>query len=162
MVFVLLLISRWTCSSSQADPAGANRLKLEFIRRNAHETLLVSVCTGSMILAASGLMDGKSATTKHEITPPEISPAQIMLETYPQVDVRHSSLVAYDKIITGGGVTLCIDTMLYVLEKLFGHSVAAETARILEYKRAWVANSQQLPPITIDTRSSSFHSILDD
>ena len=113
------------------------------------ETLLVSVCTGSMILAASGVIDGKSATTKHEIVPPEIPPAKIMRETYPQVDVRHSSLVAYDKVITGGGVTLCIDTMLYVIEKLFGSFVAAETARILEYKRARAANLQQFPPVTI-------------
>ena len=123
---------------------------LKFIRRCAHQTLLVSVCTGSMILAASGVMDGKSATTKHEIMPPEIPPAKIMRQTYSQVDVRHSSLVAYDKIITGGGVTLCIDTMLYVLEELFGRPLAAETARILEYKRAWAANLEQLPPIIID------------
>jgi transcriptional regulator GlxA family with amidase domain len=122
---------------------------LEFIRRNAHETLLVSVCTGSMLLAASGVIDGKSATTKHEIVPPEISPAKIMRETYRQVDVRHSSLVAYDRIITGGGVTLCIDTMIYVIEKLFGRPVADETARILEYSRARAANLQHFPAVTI-------------
>ena len=54
--------------------------------------------------------------------------------------------MAYD--ITGGGVSLCIDTTLYILEKLFGHAMAAETARILEYDRAWVANLQQFPPLT--------------
>jgi transcriptional regulator GlxA family with amidase domain len=95
------------------------------------------------------VLDGKSATTKCEIVPPEISPLKIMQETYPQIDVHHASLVANDKVITGGGVSLCIDTMLYVLEKLFGHSTAAETARILEYRRAWTANLQHFPPIII-------------
>jgi transcriptional regulator GlxA family with amidase domain len=123
---------------------------LEFIRCRAHATLLVSVCTGSMILAASGVLDGKSATTKHEVVPPEIPPIDVMRETYPQIDVRHSSLIAHDRIITGGGVSLCIDTTLYVLEKLFGHSMAAETARILEYTRARAANLQQFPAVTID------------
>ena len=123
---------------------------LEFIRCRAHATLLVSVCTGSMILAASGVLDGKSATTKHEVVPPEIPPIDVMREAYPQIDVRHSSLIAHDRIITGGGVSLCIDTTLYVLEKLFGHTMAAETARIIEYKRAWTANLQQLPPEIMD------------
>jgi transcriptional regulator GlxA family with amidase domain len=123
---------------------------LEFIRCRAHATLLVSVCTGSMILAASGVLDGKSATTKHEVVPPEIPPIDIMRETYPMIEVCHSSLIAHDRIITGGGVSLCIDTTLYVLEKLFGHTMAAETARIIEYKRAWTANLQQLPPVIMD------------
>jgi transcriptional regulator GlxA family with amidase domain len=127
------------------DPA-----TLEFIRRRAQETLLVSVCTGSLILAASGVLDGKGATTKYEIVPPEIPPTEVMRNTYPQIDVRHSSLVAYDRIITGGGVSLCIDTTLFVLGKLFGHPMAAETARIIEYKRAWAANLQQMPAEVID------------
>lgn len=120
---------------------------LEFIRCNAEKAILVSVCTGAMILAASGVLNGKSATTKYEVVPPEISPLKIMHESYPQIDVRHAGLVAYDKIITGGGVSLCIDTMLHVLEKLFGHSVATETARILEYQRAWTANQQGFPSV---------------
>jgi transcriptional regulator GlxA family with amidase domain len=120
---------------------------LEFIRRSADTSILVSVCTGGLILAASGVLDGKTATTKCETVPPEISPLKRMRETYREIDVRHAGLVAHDKVITGGGVTLCIDTTLYVLEKLFGHAMAAETARILEYNRAWAANRQQFPSL---------------
>jgi transcriptional regulator GlxA family with amidase domain len=50
-------------------------------------------------------------------------------------------------IITGGGVSLCIDTMLHLLKKLFGAEVAAETARIIEYQRAWQANMDQFLPL---------------
>jgi transcriptional regulator GlxA family with amidase domain len=37
--------------------------------------------------------------------------------------------------------------MLHLLKKLFGHEVAVETARIIEYQRAWSANSKQFPPV---------------
>ena len=119
---------------------------LAFIRRWTREALIVSVCTGSLILAASGVLDGKSATTKCEVVPPEIPPIDVLRENYPQIDVRHATLIAHDNIITGGGVSLCIDTTLHVLEKLFGHATAAETARILEYRRAWTANLQHHRP----------------
>jgi transcriptional regulator GlxA family with amidase domain len=49
-------------------------------------------------------------------------------------------------IVTGGGVSLCIDTMLYLLKRRFGPEMAAETARIIEYQRAWAANLEQFPP----------------
>ena len=120
---------------------------LEFIRGRAGNALLVSVCTGSMILAASGVLDGKRATTKREVVPPETSPIQVMRETHPRIDVRDASFVEQDRIITGGGVSLCIDTTLHVLQRLFGESMAAETARSIEYHRAWTANTEQFPPV---------------
>ena len=46
------------------------------------------------------------------------------------------------RVVTGGGVTLCIDVVLHLLERLFDARVAAETARILEYTTAWHANRQ--------------------
>lgn len=46
------------------------------------------------------------------------------------------------RVVTGGGVTLCIDVVLHLLERLFDARVAAETARILEYTTAWDANRQ--------------------
>jgi transcriptional regulator GlxA family with amidase domain len=122
---------------------------LQFIRRQASDVLLVSVCTGSMILAASGVLDKTIATTKREVVPPELAPIQVMRKTYPQIDVRDASLVEQDRIITGGGVSLCIDTTLRVLQRLFGESMAAETAQSIEYHRAWAANMKQFPPALI-------------
>ena len=48
-------------------------------------------------------------------------------------------------IITGGGVTLGIDTTLYLLQRFLGKKVAQETARIMEYQAAWQANQRRLP-----------------
>jgi len=70
-----------------------------------------------------------------------------MRERHPLIDVREASLVDEDRVITGGGVSLCIDAMLHLLKRLYGAEVADETARILEYQRAWSANLEQFPPL---------------
>jgi transcriptional regulator GlxA family with amidase domain len=120
---------------------------LAFIRRQAARVPVVSVCTGSMILAASGVLDGKSATSKREVVPPEIPPLERLRAEYPDITACAASLVDEGRIITGGGVSLCIDTMLYLLESLFGADMAAEVARTIEYQRAREANSAQFPPL---------------
>jgi transcriptional regulator GlxA family with amidase domain len=120
---------------------------LEFLRRRAARIPVVSVCTGGMILAASGLLDHKTATTKRAVIAPELSPLQELRNQHPNVTVREASLVDEGDIVTGGGVSLCIDTMLHLLKKSFGAEVAAETARIIEYQRAWAANLEQFPPV---------------
>jgi transcriptional regulator GlxA family with amidase domain len=124
---------------------------LNFIRNCASEVLLVSVCTGGMILAASGVLDGKAATTKREVVAPERPPIEVMRANYPRIDVRDASMVHQGPIITGGGVCLCIDTTLHVLQTLFGREMAAETARSIEYHRAWSANLEQFPPAANDS-----------
>jgi transcriptional regulator GlxA family with amidase domain len=131
----------WKAESSRPET-------LAFLRQRAAESLIVSVCTGGMILAASGLLDGKAATTKTEVVPPETSPLAILKANYPTIDVRTASLVDEKTIITGGGVALCIDAMLHLIERLFGATDAAETARIIEYSRGWQANRERFPPYT--------------
>jgi transcriptional regulator GlxA family with amidase domain len=123
---------------------------LTFIRDRAAEIPVVSVCTGGMILAASGVLDGKPATTKRETVPPEISPLRRLRDEYPAVAAREASLVDTGAIVTGGGVSLCIDAMLHLLKKLYGPETAAETARIIEYQRAWAANLAQFPPLIME------------
>ena len=120
---------------------------LSALRARAADTLLVSVCTGGMILGASGVLDGRRATTKREVVPPEPPPIGRLRELYPRIDVREASLVDEGTVITAGGVSLCIDAMLHLLKRLFGAEFAAETARILEYQRAWQANLEQFPPL---------------
>jgi transcriptional regulator GlxA family with amidase domain len=50
-------------------------------------------------------------------------------------------------VVTGGGVTLCIDTTLHLLASMLGPHVADETARIMEYQRAWRANREAFAPV---------------
>jgi len=120
---------------------------LAFLRAQKPGTRLVSVCTGAMILAAAGVLDGKKATTKREVVPPEASPLELMRQRHPAIEVDAASVVDCGSVTTGGGVSLCIDTMLHVLARELGVPVAMETARILEYSRAWEANRRQFPAI---------------
>lgn len=121
---------------------------LDYIRRVHASSRIASVCTGGMILAASGILDGGPATTKREVVPPEIAPIEVMRNTYPKIDVHEAILVERpDTVVTGGGVTLCIDTTLHLIATMLGEDVANETARILEYQRSWRANREALAPI---------------
>ena len=109
---------------------------------------MAGVCTGAMILAASGLLNGSKATTKREIAGAEVPPVNLMRDRYPQIDVQDAaSLVDCGSVVTGGGVTLGIDATLHLLARLLGQDVANETARIMEYSRAWRANRDALPVI---------------
>ena len=58
----------------------------------------------------------------------------------PRIDVREAPIVDTGAVVTGGGVSLCIDTTLHILADMLGEHVASETARILEYQRAREAN----------------------
>jgi transcriptional regulator GlxA family with amidase domain len=124
----------------------ANPEMLAFLRGLPRRTAVVaSVCTGAMILAAAGLLDGRQATTKREVTGAEITPIAILREQYPTVRVVTAPVVDEGSVVTGGGVSLAIDLTLYLLERLGGPTLAAETARIIEYATARRANATAFP-----------------
>jgi transcriptional regulator GlxA family with amidase domain len=129
---------------TQAEAAAT----LDYIRRVHASGRIASVCTGGMILAASGILNDGPATTKREVVPPEKSPLEIMRASYPHIDVREAMLVDRGGgVVTGGGVSLCIDTTLHLLAGMLGPHVADETARIMEYSRAWQANLDGFAPV---------------
>lgn len=124
-----------------------NPAMLAFVRRCAEGgTIVGSVCTGAMVLAAAGVLSGRQATTKYEVVAPETSPLAVLRERF-GVDARPAWVVDEGAVVTGGGVTLGIDTTLYLLQRLFGESAANETARIMEYGAAWQANRARLPAL---------------
>lgn len=135
------------CGGPGWEAQANNTETLEFIRSRPADTRLASVCTGAMILAASGILDGKKATTKREVIAPDRSPLEIMRQRYPQIEANAASLVECDGVTTGGGVSLCIDTTLHLIERELGVRVAQETARIIEYTRAREANRREFPSI---------------
>lgn len=121
---------------------------LDYIRSAAQRAVVASVCTGGMLLAASGVLDGLAATTKKEvIAGQEIPPLLLMRENHPRVDAQEARLADNGRIITGGGVTLCIDLTLHLLQRLLGEHAAAETARIMEYTAAREANRNNMQTI---------------
>jgi len=122
----------------------ANPATLEFLRTYRPRRALASVCTGGMILAATGLLDGRHATTKRDGFEGESSPLALMREQHPAIRVVEARVVDEGALITGGGVTLCIDSTLHLLRRFVGEDVATRTARAMAYSAAWEANRAQL------------------
>ena len=126
-----------------------NTRTLEFLQRSAANKIVSAVCTGGLILAAAGLLDGLPATTKKEVTGTEHSPLELLASGYPAIDVKIARLVDAGSVITGGGVCLGIDVTLHLIAKTLGEQIASETARIIEYTAALQANEQRMNTVVI-------------
>jgi len=126
--------------------AAADHATLEFLRSIPDETLIGGICTGAMIMAAAGLLDGAEATTKTEVVGAERSPLTVLNERHAAVKTCRSVAVLSGNRFTSGGVALGIDGVFYVLAHVLGDEVAQQTARIMEYSRALAANAASLPP----------------
>jgi transcriptional regulator GlxA family with amidase domain len=88
---------------------------------------VLSVCTGALILAKAGLLDGLEATTHH-------GAFELLRQTAPDARVREGvRFVDEGCVITSGGIAAGIDMSLYVVARLLGPETAAETARYMEY-----------------------------
>ena len=86
---------------------------------------LVAICTGSFILAAAGLLDGRRATThwRH---------ASLLARAFPKVSVSPDALFVHDRgIYTSAGVSAGIDLALSLVEQDHGPDLAREVARNL-------------------------------
>jgi YHS domain-containing protein/putative intracellular protease/amidase len=108
---------------------GAGDSALEWIRAVTHHTdLTMSVCTGAYVLARTGLLDGRSATTHH-------SAYTDFAMQFPKVQmVRGARFVESGNLATAGGLSSGIDLSLRVVERYFGREVATQTAYYMEYQ----------------------------
>jgi transcriptional regulator GlxA family with amidase domain len=131
----------WQAASKDAST-------LDFIR-GFHRSggVVAAVCTGGMIVAAAGLLAGRRATTKREIVAGEARPLNLLASLYPETRAVEARIVDTGNVLTGGGVSLGIDMTLHLIGRFLGADIAEETARILEYSRAWAANAAALPDI---------------
>jgi putative intracellular protease/amidase len=88
---------------------------------------VMSVCTGSDILAGTGLLDGQSATTFHQHF-------DHMAKAYPAVQVvRDQRWVQAGKFVTSAGLASGMDAALHVVANLRGLKAARSVAMHLEY-----------------------------
>lgn len=89
--------------------------------------LLLSVCTGALLLAKAGLLEGLSATT-HYLAMDELHALAPNTQICPS-----ERYVDNGKIITSAGISAGIDMSLYVVSRLLGSEQAAETAQYMQY-----------------------------
>ncbi len=111
-----------------ADLGQLWRDELAWLREcQAAGSIICSVCTGSVVLAEAGLLDGLEATTHW-------STVDFMRQHYPSVRLAPQKILAPagpgDQIITGGGATAWEDMALYLVARLSSSAEAVRIAKI--------------------------------
>lgn len=116
---------------AQNEPSKA---MLDWIRKaSKNSDVTMSVCTGAFILAKTGLLSGKSATTYHAAF------KRFALD-FPDIQLKRGArFVENGNLATAGGLSSGIDLALRVVERYFGREAAAKTAYNMEYQgQGWM------------------------
>lgn len=123
---------------AQSKPSAA---VLDWIRKASKDAdVTMSVCTGAFVLAQTGLLSGKDATTFH-------GAFKRFAVEFPDVHLKRGARFVDDgNLATAGGLSSGIDLALHVVERYYGRAAAEETAYTMEYQgQGWMnPNSNQL------------------
>ena len=120
-------------TTPEGEPFGSrkemhNPLVLKWVQQHAQSAeLVLSVCTGALILGQAGLLENKKATTHFKALESlrAISPNIEVVENVRYVDNGN--------LILSAGVSAGIDMSYYVVSKLLGKATADEAARYAQY-----------------------------
>jgi transcriptional regulator GlxA family with amidase domain len=113
---------------------GEDDAKIEWIRRVFPKAqLTASVCTGSFLLAKTGLLDGKSATTNRNAY-------EKFQRSFPKIKlVRGVRFVDNGTTATATGLTAGVDLALHMINRFYGPKVAQLIADYEEWpSKEWV------------------------
>ncbi|ATC62971.1 AraC family transcriptional regulator [Nibricoccus aquaticus] len=105
-------------------------LLMEWVRKQARGAeIVMSVCTGALVLGKAGLLDGLRATTHHACFEElrAVVPTAVI-----EAGVRFTD---NGKVCTSAGIAAGIDLSLHVVGRLLGQEVADTTARYMDYER---------------------------
>ena len=131
------------CGGAGWPEASKDPELIAFLKRQPAERL-ASVCTGALVLAAAGALDGRTVTTRRNVAGAEARAPLALLADVAKGASTKAAAVVDDVVVTGGGVSLAIDATLYLIGKLYGVDAAEEVARLIEYDRAYRANREAL------------------
>jgi transcriptional regulator GlxA family with amidase domain len=113
---------------------------LEWIRKSSKTAdVTMSVCTGAYVLAKTGLLSGKAATTHH-------SAYSEFAMQFPDIQLKRGARFVEDgNLASSGGLSSGIDLALRVVERYYGRERAEQTADMMEYQgQGWLdPNSNQ-------------------
>jgi transcriptional regulator GlxA family with amidase domain len=115
------------------EAAARSKCTIRFVQAVARRGVRVaSVCSGTFILAAAGLLDGRRATTHWRRT-------RQFLETYPDVKLEPDRIFVRDgNIWSSAGITAGIDLALAIVAEDHGDEIVQKTARqlVLYHRRS--------------------------
>jgi len=114
-----------------------------YIRSLPETTLLTSVCTGSWIYGAMGLLDGKGATNRKEPDRLEGSnfgkvPIDRLAEIAPKAKISRARVVDAGRIVSAGGIASGMEMGFHLLRRAgYDEKFISEVARVMEYAKAY-------------------------
>jgi putative intracellular protease/amidase/YHS domain-containing protein len=114
---------------------GATKAMIDWIRTSSTNTdVTMSVCTGAFVLARTGLLSGKSATTFHQAF-------DTFAIRYPDIKlIRGARFVEDGNLASSGGLTSGMDLAFRVVDRYFGDEVTEKLAFRLEYQgKGWMS-----------------------
>lgn len=117
---------------------------IPWIRRCSDQgARVVSMCTGAFLLAETGLLDGRAATTHWFF-------ADLFRRSYPRVNLYPDRLIIDEgSVITSGAATSFLDLVLYLIELYCGREAAILTAKVLLIE---MGRNTQLPYTIFSTQ----------
>ncbi|KAF2795865.1 class I glutamine amidotransferase-like protein [Melanomma pulvis-pyrius CBS 109.77] len=110
-------------------------------RKEQGSRVLQSVCTGTLLLAASGILENRTVTTHHiaydllKQMSDEAAGGESHINVVRKRWVDAGTTEAGVRIVNAGGVSSGIDASLWVVEQLAGKEIAEWTAEIVEFER---------------------------
>ncbi|PKG23456.1 DJ-1/PfpI family protein [Niallia nealsonii] len=95
--------------------------------QNKKASITASVCTGALLLAKAGILDGRKATT-HWMDIDRLE------SEFPSVQVqREVKFTDEGSILTSGGISAGINMSFHLVARLLGRDIARQTAKRMEY-----------------------------
>jgi transcriptional regulator GlxA family with amidase domain len=114
--------------SPASNPRGRWSVEAEWLRqRHAEGAVICSVCTGSLLIAETGLLDGLEATSHWSVAP-------IFRCHYPQVRLRPERILCpagpEHRIVTAGGASSWCELSLYLIARFAGAIEARRMSKL--------------------------------
>jgi len=123
-VYNLILIPAFT-TEDMVSTLDQNRAFIPWLQQQYKQgSEIATVCTGVFLLAASGLLDGKVATT-------HVDASKAFSAAFPSVNLKPDKTVTQDgRLYTSGGATSSFHLLLYLLQNQCGKDMAIKAAKV--------------------------------
>ncbi|MEH6631629.1 MAG: helix-turn-helix domain-containing protein [Halopseudomonas aestusnigri] len=109
-------------------PRGRYPREVEWLKqKHAEGVLITSVCSGALLLAEAGLLNGRQATAHWAYR-------DMFQRHFPKIEFRNESVLCLaaesDQIVTAGGVSAWNDLAVYLIARFCGYQHAIDTAKV--------------------------------
>jgi transcriptional regulator GlxA family with amidase domain len=124
----------------------ANQSLIDWIEKEyKNGAEVASICTGAFLLAASGLLDGKTCSTNWAV-------ANKFRAMFPKVDLKIDKLITDENgIYTSGGAYSFLNLVIYLIEKYYDRQTAIYCSKVFQVEM----DRQSQSPFTIFTGQKS-------